>query len=1065
MSLNQLTNGKRVMGLAVVLTLAVAAFGPAFAAEDDSKVIFGADDRKDVYQLTDPDQEKWAAATCALVYNWRMSFDEATQEYSMYTDPYWVTDDGVTYYEACDEEPFGNQETAAFCSGFLIAPNVVATAGHCITDSYDMMNTYFVFGFEMESQTREVTEFSASQVYQPVAVLTHALDYYADGLDYGVFLLDRPVEMTGVVPFTMRAEGKVADDQPVGTIGHPNGLPKKVVFSDNTRVKENDHPNYFTANTDALGGNSGSPVIDAETGLVEGILVRGSALIVHYVIQGNCFVSNVVPDTGPLFVEMQRTTSFANDISSYLLADMDPNFRASPARDAQGNPVVMLTWENPADDGGDPAFRSMTIVRTVREFATSRDEGTKVYSFTPTSSTDLEDVPAVYLDLNVQDDVEYFYTLFVSPPEVWYDDVLAFANTTVDDEPITILAEAFGTETDDDDSVVGPLDVANRQITFSPTTGTDTISPLPDADVATYGGYEASIVRGVTRLPVSRGDDPLDAFQIALTDDSVVTYRFEYLYPYLEREFPFYGHRYDTLYISANGYVSFEYAGPSDPLNFPFTAGSPFPSLANHFALPRISYLFSDLDPGAGGEMWIKPMPDRLVITQENVPEWQPIYADASVALNTVQVELFFSGHIRITYLNVGVSEAVVGLSDGLGEPQRPSEVTAFLTDNIAHIDLSQSPAVPASLTIAPTAPQTVGIGDLVEFSVTTLVPAGSAAIPVLTASWDGAGLVPFADNGDGTGTFTWQTSLDDEGSYVVRVRATADGVSAFQEIAIQVLPVVISPEARNLRIYTDGETPGNPTDDAAAATNRTVSSQDGLLAAYDFYHAMGFPEGSTALRWMRNGQVMPGLMDQLSVPAGMTRGGDVWNYLITPVAIDMDSAYYDYIYGDTVVSPTVTIDGDPQVFSITPNVGRQEGGEIVRIAGRDFDGLIGIYFSETRVDFWQYGDPITQDGVLYDVLEVTTPLHPPATIDVRIVTNVGEITLENAFTYVDDDAQVVAPDVNGDNAVDAVDIQIVLNAILRSEGLKATYNADVNRDGAINTADLQLVVNEALVL
>jgi len=53
--------------------------------------------------------------------------------------------------------------------------------------------------------------------------------------------------------------------------------------------------------------------------------------------------------------------------------------------------------------------------------------------------------------------------------------------------------------------------------------------------------------------------------------------------------------------------------------------------------------------------------------------------------------------------------------------------------------------------------------------------------------------------------------------------------------------------------------------------------------------------------------------------------------------------------------------------------------------------------------------------------------------------------------------------DINGDGAVNAVDVQLVINAAL---GLSiAPFNADVNGDGAVNAVDVQLVINAALGL
>lgn len=64
------------------------------------------------------------------------------------------------------------------------------------------------------------------------------------------------------------------------------------------------------------------------------------------------------------------------------------------------------------------------------------------------------------------------------------------------------------------------------------------------------------------------------------------------------------------------------------------------------------------------------------------------------------------------------------------------------------------------------------------------------------------------------------------------------------------------------------------------------------------------------------------------------------------------------------------------------------------------------------------------------------------------------------AFMF-DAAAQHVPGDVNGSGAVDAVDVQLSINAAL---GISiAPYDADVNNDGAVNAIDVQLVINAAL--
>jgi V8-like Glu-specific endopeptidase len=55
-------------------------------------------------------------------------------------------------------------------------------------------------------------------------------------------------------------------------MGHPSGLPMK--YADGAKVFGN-FDNYFSTNLDTFGGNSGSPVFNAKTNEVVGILVRG----------------------------------------------------------------------------------------------------------------------------------------------------------------------------------------------------------------------------------------------------------------------------------------------------------------------------------------------------------------------------------------------------------------------------------------------------------------------------------------------------------------------------------------------------------------------------------------------------------------------------------------------------------------------------------------------------------------------------------------------------------------------------------------------------------------------
>lgn len=176
-------------------------------------------------------------------------------------------------YGLCLTERFYNQPTPAYCSGFLVGPDLIATAAHCVDAEHPLAQIRFVFGFRMINGQDSQTVFDDSQVYRGKAIVAKRFDHddqgNGNGADWAVVLLTRKV--TDHAPLPVRKTGKINDGQQVSVIGHPCGLPAK--YADGAHVKANADPRFFLADLDTYGGNSGSPVFSA--GLVEGILVRG----------------------------------------------------------------------------------------------------------------------------------------------------------------------------------------------------------------------------------------------------------------------------------------------------------------------------------------------------------------------------------------------------------------------------------------------------------------------------------------------------------------------------------------------------------------------------------------------------------------------------------------------------------------------------------------------------------------------------------------------------------------------------------------------------------------------
>jgi V8-like Glu-specific endopeptidase len=192
----------------------------------------------------------------------------------------------------CSGERFADEPAPGFCTAFLVGESVMATAGHCIRSAVDCSHTAVVFGFEAPpppevtgtaTTTRDYSRIRRSDVYFCRGILSRRQDA-ASGADYALFEVERRVD--GRTPLLMRRFGRLAGDEPLVLIGHPGGIPMKVAADG--IIRDNSQEDYFVAELDTGGGSSGSPVLNADNGLVEGIVVRGER---GYEAKGECWVN------------------------------------------------------------------------------------------------------------------------------------------------------------------------------------------------------------------------------------------------------------------------------------------------------------------------------------------------------------------------------------------------------------------------------------------------------------------------------------------------------------------------------------------------------------------------------------------------------------------------------------------------------------------------------------------------------------------------------------------------------------------------------------------------------
>src|SRR5579883_756452 len=123
-------------------TLAVMLLVPAAArAQVDGSTIYGKDDRVDLYQVQSPAVRRLADSTVALFYASDVAVKDGKAGLALVS---YGDDENL-----CPEEPFREQLDGAFCSGSLVAPDVIMTAGHCVASQEECANTKFVFGFSI----------------------------------------------------------------------------------------------------------------------------------------------------------------------------------------------------------------------------------------------------------------------------------------------------------------------------------------------------------------------------------------------------------------------------------------------------------------------------------------------------------------------------------------------------------------------------------------------------------------------------------------------------------------------------------------------------------------------------------------------------------------------------------------------------------------------------------------------------------------------------------------------------------------------------------------------------
>ena len=237
-----------------------------FAAPDSqpTRGVFGVDDRKEVKDAYG--YKDFVRATAVMISKKNIKNNE------FYT---WSLRDLLKIKFGTDKfdenVKFLDQPTISSCTGFLIAPEILVTAGHCLRSKEDVSKFVWVFDYTNEKKfiDGKRLRFKPENIFEVKQVIASAFNKNTKD-DYAILRLNKASDRA---PYRFRTSGKVLQNTDINTIGSPTGLPLK--FSTNAVVVDNSPFNWFKSDIDSFPGNSGGPVFD-QNGFIEGILVRGA---------------------------------------------------------------------------------------------------------------------------------------------------------------------------------------------------------------------------------------------------------------------------------------------------------------------------------------------------------------------------------------------------------------------------------------------------------------------------------------------------------------------------------------------------------------------------------------------------------------------------------------------------------------------------------------------------------------------------------------------------------------------------------------------------------------------